>query len=355
MNLIKILFLCFLSYHAHSMSLEDEKKYDELEGVAFIKALVQDKKFSEVIKQYPTVKKDKITELSYLLAFSHYELKQYKEAHKVLEKTGSGNSAFYSLWGNVEYKLKNLSDCRKKFKKIPVGQIVAEDWKIVFACYEKEEALVLALTHKTEDQDFVLESQKMLVAHELKTEASLKRKQYLNICREGDFYLRLYTVTKDKSVLENGHACHPAMAEITSVLVKEFFEAGEFHSIAYLFDSMSIEDRMYFKHAAEFYKVAGRNVVADYFFSLGEEKDFVIARSSYFLGQENYAALLTIPFKPEQMKTNKDLAYALAFSHFKYLSLGESKKLLAGGNSGNQKQLLNMVEQCQKLDWRCRP
>lgn len=354
MNLIKLLFLCFVAYKAQAMSLDDEKKYDELEGAEFLKALVTDKKFSEVVKQFPTVRKDNVSEVYYYLAFSHYELKNYKEAEKALQKGGSGKEKFYSLWGNVAYKLKLKDVCREKFGKINKEKFFTTDWKVYFSCLKKEEALLLALNFKSEDQEFVLESQKILISNELKFEASFKRKNYLNTCREGDFYLRLWNVTKDSDVLENGHACHPGMAELSSVLIKELFEDGKFHSIAYLFDSMSAEDRMYFKHAAEFYKVAGRNVVADYFFTLGDEKDFILARSSYFLSQENYAALLTIPFKP-QMKANKDLAYALAFSYFKYLALGESKKLLADGTTGNQKQLLNMVEQCQKLDWRCRP
>lgn len=70
----------------------------------------------------------------------------------------------------------------------------------------------------------------------------------------------------DINVLEIGHACHPHAIELTSLLVKNLFNEGKYHSIAYIFETLSVEDLSYLKHAAEFYKVAGRNTVADYFF-----------------------------------------------------------------------------------------
>jgi hypothetical protein len=157
--------------------------------------------------------------------------------------------------------------------------------------------------------------------------------------------------------LENAHACHPKAMEITSALVKAFFQEGKYHSIAYLFEVLSNEDVLYLKHTAEFYKVAGRESVADYFFSLGKKGDWYMAKSANFLKQENYAALLTIPFKPSTLLKNSDLSYAIAYSHFKYLELSASKSILdLSDKKNNQKnQLAVMIEKCRQLDWQCRP
>lgn len=82
-----------------------------------------------------------------------------------------------------------------------------------------------------------------------------------------EFYLHLWAILEknklnDLSVLESAHACHPKALEITSHLVKTLFSEGQYHSIAHIFESLSTEDETYLKHAAEFYKVAGRNTVA---------------------------------------------------------------------------------------------
>lgn len=58
MSLIKILFLFLFSFSALALTEEEEKKYDELEGLAFLEALIKDKKYQEVIKQYPAISKD---------------------------------------------------------------------------------------------------------------------------------------------------------------------------------------------------------------------------------------------------------------------------------------------------------
>ncbi|MGE3609549.1 MAG: tetratricopeptide repeat protein [Bacteriovoracaceae bacterium] len=351
------------------MSLEEERKYDELEGLPFIKALMADKKYDEVIKQFPalTKKESDLGELYYYLGESHFFLKEFSKAKKVLQKAQKFHvpEQFYALYGNVEFQLKNFKSCSRFFNKMNPSNIKSQDWQIYYECLEKSgehsHALELSLNYSSSDEDFFLEAQKLFLKYQLHEMAFQKQNEFLKSCRPADFYLKLWSIfenqhSPDIAILEKGHACYPKSSEITAVLIKELFQKGAYHSIAYLFDVMSAEDKLYVKHAAEFYKVAGRYVVADYFFSLSEEKDFIMARSSYYLDHENYAALISIPYKGDLLKSNKDLAYALAYSHFKFLSLEKSLHAIsAGANFGRGDQLIQLVHQCEKLDWRCRP
>lgn len=353
------------------MSLDEEKKYDELEGLAFIKALIMDKKYEEVIRQYPSVakNKEKLGHFHYYLALAQFNVKKYSDSFETL-KIGNRykvpKKAFYQLWGRTSSKLKKYEDCTTYFEKSEVKYITGLDWVTYGECARKEKKsdkiIQLALNLKITDMDFFLVGQEFLINHGLHTFAKAKREKFFSICQDKMLYLKAWALyeklkVKDGYVLEAGHRCHPKNLEITGALVKLLFAEGKYHSVAYIFDELSKEDPMFYKHAAEFYKVAGRNSVGEYFNILGDEAVFVLAKSSKFLNEENYAGLLTIPFKPESLKENKDLAYAIAYSQFKYLSLNDSKKTLMAQHKKSTKddQLLNLIEKCRELDWKCRP
>lgn len=371
MNLTNFLFILLFSCSAWALTEEEEKKYDELEGVSFLKALVQDKKYLEVIKQFSHISKDKkeLSHYHYHLAEAHFALKNYQKALEVLESGSRSKNVFpdyYKLWGRVASQLKKYETCSMQFSQIKLKDITGPDWEIMANCLSQngkiKKLLEIVLNHKTSDFDYFLMSQKYLARNGLNTFAKEKRHKLLASCLKADSYFRVWSVLEaekiiDLNVLETAHACHPESIELTSLLVKNLFAAGNYHSIAYIFETLSIRDVTYLKHAAEFYKVAGRNTVADYFFTLGDEDGFLLARSSQFLNQENYAGLLTIPFKASFLKTNKDLVYAIAYSQFKYLELDSSKAILLSQKKKNVRdlQLENLIDQCKALEWKCRP
>jgi tetratricopeptide (TPR) repeat protein len=371
LSLIKILFLFLFSFSALALTEEEEKKYDELEGLAFLEALIKDKKYQEVIKQYPAISKDqrKMALYHYTLANAHFHLKEFKKSYEILERGNQAkgkNPDYNKLWARTSSELKKFKDCSSLFSKVPKSSISGSDWKIFGNCLvengEEDKLVNLVLNHKTHDFDFLLLNQKILSRNGLHSFAKEKRAKFLSSCLEVDDYLSLWTVLEsekvtDIKVLEIGHACHPHAIELTSLLVKNLFNEGKYHSIAYVFETLSVEDLSYLKHAAEFYKVAGRNTVADYFFILGDEDGYLLARSANFLNQENYAGLMTIPFKSSFLRSNKDLIYAVAYSQFKYLNLDTSLSTLTvqTKKSSRDLQLEGLIDQCKSLGWKCRP
>jgi hypothetical protein len=370
LNLISFILSFFLSINAFgALTLDEERKYDELEGTSFLKALIQDKKYTEVLEQFPHLKL-KLGEEGkswYFRALAEFEMKKYKEARASLIKAEKFKtpSDFYALWGRTEAKLRDFSSCKKKFRKFGIDLIEGKDWEVYFSCLlsvNPNEALTLAMDESFKKPDFILESQGLLLSYELLELGKSRRDSYLENCQSVEFYLRLWEILEKKkvtdfSVLERAHFCHSNALEITSHLVKALFSEGQYHSIAHLFESLSAEDGAYLKHTAEFYKVAGRNTVANYFFGLGKEEDYLLHWSSHFLNQENYAGLLSIPFRPDLLVENKDLSYAIAYSHFKYVSLEGAKSILSQlpKKNGRDQQLEALIQECRKLDWRCRP
>ncbi len=370
MNLISFIFVLLLPLHSFAMSLDDEKKYDELEGLSFIKALSKDQKYQEVVNQFPHLSLDRSEkgEAYFHLGEAYYQLKNFTAAFKSLQKAEKLGTKvnIYSLWGRVSYQLKNFSQCRSFYQKVALKDFVDNDWPLYFSCLQKsghsDEAIELSLSTHSEELNFFISSQKVLLRFELFHEAQERRHVLFNKCRDEDFYLRLWDEIEklkvpDHNVLETGHACHPRSKDLTLQLIKALFKLERYHSIAHLFEMMSAEDKAYFKHAAEFFKMAGRSTVSDYFFFMGSQQDFFLAKSSHFLNQENYAGLLTIPFRPSNLKNHQDLTYALAYSYFKYSSPNETRRILGQmpQKNGRFKQLDSLAQECQKMDWRCRP
>ncbi len=353
----------------HALTLEEEKKYDELEGIDFIRALSMDKKFQEVILQAKDINIESkyLGELAYLKADAHFQLKNYKDSHLVLKKGESYKnrpSQYNLLWGKTLFHLKDYNTCVDKYNQMNKN-LSSSDWRYYFDCLKKSgketSLLELALDENIQDSEFFLMSQKTLIYYSLLNKAKTRRDLYLSKCRSVEFYIELWDEvqklkTPDLGVLELAHSCYPKAAEITSHLIKAFFNEGRFHSIAYLFEELSAEDSLYVKHTAEFYKVSGRTTTADYFFSLGDQENYVMARFSYFLNKENYAAILTMPLGPMKISKNQDLLYALAYSNFKFLNLDSSQNLLAQMNKKTkEQQLQGLINQCRDLSWRCRP
>lgn len=367
-----IFILIVNSALSYALTQDEKKKYDELEGLPFIKALVQDKKFAAVIEEFPAVfkQKENLGELYYNLALSHFFLKHYELAFKSLKKSESlkkNDDDFYKLWARSAHALKRFNICVDHFQKVKLEHIEGTDWILFADCLEKNSNKNLLLkvffTHKSNDEDFFLTQQNVLLKNGLYSYANEYRESYLESCKPNPkSYMSLWNLIdsfkfSDQSILETAHACHPAALEITSLLVKNLFSQGKFHSIAYLFETISASQKEYLKHTAEFYKVAGRNYVADYYFSLGDESGFLLSQSSKFLNAENYASLITIPFKRSMILGNTDLAYALGYSQFKYNNLEGAKKSIVALSKKTTRDelLLKLIDKCTELDWRCRP
>ncbi|MCM2349784.1 MAG: hypothetical protein NDI69_07170 [Bacteriovoracaceae bacterium] len=371
MNLINFFFIALFSFSVLALTEEEEKRYDELEGLPFLHALIVDKKHHEVIKQFSSIEKnkDQLGQYYYYLSEAHFSLKNYQKAFTALEQGSKFKNLpgdYYKLWARTASALKKHSICSELYLKSGLNNIVGADWDTFADCLNKsgqvDKLLGVLLNHQSEDMDYFLVGQKYLIRKGLVSFADNLRQKFLSTCAEPGTYLKLWETLeaekiRDIKVLETAHACHPKAIELTGLLVKNLFLEGKYHSIAHIFENLSLQDPTYLKHAAEFYKVAGRQVIADYYFIFGDENEFLLSKSAKFLTQENYAGLLTVPLKHEMILQNKDLAYAIAYSQFKYFDLDASRSTLftqVKRNSRDQ-QLERLIEQCRTLQWKCRP
>jgi tetratricopeptide (TPR) repeat protein len=110
LNLINFILLISFSFNAFALTLEEERKYDELEGKEFLAALISDKKYQEVINQFETVtkKKPELGQLYFFLGEAHFQLKNYSKAFAALEKgkNYSQTATYFSLFARTSSKLK---------------------------------------------------------------------------------------------------------------------------------------------------------------------------------------------------------------------------------------------------------
>lgn len=370
-KLIIVCLVLFLPTLGFGLTQDEVKKYDELEGLAFIKALAVDKKYESVVKESAYVKPadNEKGEFYYYVGLAYYSLKKFSEAKNalVLNEKYPNLHPDYSLLLARTYQALNLFDsCSKQFEKISKLLIKNQDWVIYTQCLSKnketDKLLNLFLFTDLTDDDFFLQSQDFLLTHGLTTFANDKRNQFLQSCKSIRNYMELNEILvknkiKDPRVLEVAHSCHPSAIEITSLLIKSLFNEGKFHSIAYLFEELSAVNPEFSKHTAEFYKVAGRLTTSDYFFLNADEKSYVLSRSSFFLGKESFIELLTFPIDSAIRISNNELGYALSFSAFKVGDNVVAKKIILDQKIKSSKDLalLNLIEKCNQLSWRCRP
>lgn len=370
-KLIYVLILTLIPSFCFSLTQDEVKKYDELEGLAFIKALALDKKFEIIIKESPNINpldKEK-GEYYYYVGMAYFSLNKFLDAQNTLtqyENSPLLHQDYNLLLARTYHALKLFKSCSKQFEKISKLLIKGQDWAVYTQCLignnETQKLLSLFLYSDFADDEYFLQGQDFLLLHGLTTFANDKRILFLQSCKGTRNYLELNEIllknkVKDPIVLEVAHSCHPSVVEITSLLIKSLFSEGKFHSIAYLFEELSAGSPEFSKHTAEFYKVAGRFTTADYFFLNSDDKSYVLSRSSFFLSKESFIELLTFPVDQAIISSNNELSYALSFSAFKVGDNAVAKKIIMDQRQKTAKDLilLSLIEECRKLSWKCRP
>ncbi len=369
LNFILFLILIFNSY---ALTKDEDKKYDELEGFNFIRAIFNDKRYSDVIKYGRQVKVEinQTGDLNYFLAHSYYQTKNYDKALSILQSSELLNKTdtnqFFLTYAKVQYELKNFPKCIENFSRVNMWVLNADDWSLLSTCYETnhqpEKLIEIMINTNTGDFDLFLESQRILLKYGLHQIATDKRQAFLSKCSSENDFLSLLTLLeknkiKDDYVLEFAHRCYNNSLELSSHLIKSHYQAGKFHSIAYSFSTLALNDPSFYKHTAEFYKISNRTETSDYFSSMSDEESSILFKASRYLQDENLALMFSLPLKTDALKNNSELLYAKAFSQLKYHQLNEVEKTVKTfkNKSSKEEGFTQLVSKCKELDWRCRP
>lgn len=369
------MFCCIsllVAFLASALTAEDEKKYDELEGIVFIKALYKDKKYSELVK-YSNLKQisnsDK-GDFNFYLADSYLNLQKFDLAEKYFNEAIhfkiTESSLYYLSLSKLKFAKKQFGECVVVYENVNKWIMNYEDWKRYSTCLENnqdiDKLVSTYLNYNISDFDYVLEAQRILLKYGLREIAKDKREEYFSNCKSIDDFLAMFNLmedakVKDHQLKELAHRCHPKSLEISSHLIKEIFQKDYNHSIANLFFELSIDDIAFRKHASEFYKASRRSEVAYYFATISDESTYVLSRAERSLNQENMALLFSLKVPNNLLSTNKDLSYAKAFAALKYLQLDTVDAILKNIPKKNTKeeQLAALVSKCKEFDYKCRP
>lgn len=377
MNWINLLLPFFIILNSFALTLEDEKKYDELEGFVFVKTLFSDKKYYEVIKHGENinsdnlVKNEELGDFYYFMANSYFNVKKldlaklYLDKSKVLNK--SNPNEFYLTYAKLNYEQKNFEECILNLDKVNKWILKLDDWKLYTKCFEAEnkidDLLAIYLNTSIDDFDYILEAQRVLIKYNLLQIAKDFRSKLSNKCYEVNDYINLLTILeeskiKDVDLIELAHRCHPKSVDVSGHLIKTLYQESLNNSLAYLFLDLSLDDSKFRKHTAEFYKVAKREIESYYYSSIADNETYVMARADKYLNSENVALLYAMPIHSSLLSKNRDLTYAKSYAALKYSKQDEARSILIKNytkKTAKEDNLLAIIDKCNELDYKCRP
>ena len=372
--IIKFIFIFFLVVNnSFSLTVEEEKKYDEFEGAEYLAALYKDKKYNEILKYYPKLNKSEQKEVSALEAYgiSLYEFGEYSRAVDILQKienqTKLDSSYFYLTLTKASSNQQKFTECFNFFKEINPYRLTKEDWSLGVSCLEKSnialnEKIDFYLTVRGAIVDYLPSVMDALYKHQLHLEVEDLLSTFKKECRPiTDIVIVSEVIEKNKQspldFLEYARLCYPSSLEIVSIIVRKYHDLGLYHSIARLFENLSIEDTSFYRHTAEFYRLSGRDVLGEYFLNFTTDDNYVLAKASKYINEESYAKLLNFPVPLNELNKNAELSYALAFAQFKFNTADTALMTLAKVIKPNDRveMLKALSKKCLELSWRCKP
>jgi hypothetical protein len=338
---------------------DEEKKYDETEGIKFLEQLVQDQKYQDAIELFKTYKPSKKNQTKYnlLTAKSFYHLKRFSEAKQTLENTTTDfNQEYYLLRGLVSYELKNYEGCTTLLKRSqPMG---VETYLKCLKLTKRESEIYNTINtlQATNENEHILKI-KYLLDLKLFEEAKINIIHFSKNCPSLSSLLEVLEQSniyklKISEQYERIHYCYPDQAEATAPFIKELFYNEQKISLQLQFQKLANLDAIYYQHSSEFLKHSGY-IEASYFQHIlnpdfKSYQQFKIQKSL-----EDEQLIKTSTFRPE---TQENL-YALAYAHFLTNNAEQSINVLNLKKIRNDQEnrLLELSKQCLKADWRCRP
>lgn len=364
MNWINFFIILFLNFSTinlcwSNLTPDEEKKYDEVDGLKFLEVLLKDQKYNEAIdqfKKYSPQKKDATT-FHLLIGQAYFSLSRYNEAKNELEKiTQDFSHEYFLLRGKIAYELKTNQDCIDALKKV-----MPEGIEYYLECLSRtqhndEIYKTLSLLDNKNDAHQVLKV-KYLIDLRLINEAQIAVSEQINQCPTTSYFFKVQELLEKKNIKlsnfwETAHYCHPESLEINSEHIKSLFVNDQKISLQNQFQTMAFIDPQYFQHSNEFFKHAGINE-ANYLHHLlnPDDKSYYEFKLQNYIEKENYVMATTLASK---ISSND---YALAYSYFMTNNFNNADKILKTKVKRNSEEtkLLTILQDCQKLNWRCRP
>jgi hypothetical protein len=338
---------------------DEEKKYDESDGIKFLEQLVQDQKYQDAIDLFKKYNPNKIYQTKYnlLTAKSYYHLKKFIEAKQILEKTTTDfNQEYYLLRGLVAFELKHYEDCAALLKHSQPMGIETYLKCLKLTKRESEIYQTISTLQLTSENEHILKI-KYLLDLKLFEEAKVNILRFGINCPSLNSFLQVLEQSnihklKINEQYERIHYCYPEQAEATAPFIKELFNNNQAISLQLQFQNLANLDATYYQHSSEFLKHSG-NIESSYFQhllnpDLKSHLQFKIQKSL-----EDEQLIKTSTFRP----INQENLYALAYAHFLTNNAEQSIKVLNLKENRNDQEnrLLELSHQCKQADWRCRP
>jgi hypothetical protein len=358
--LIKFIVIFVFSFSVFAeLTPDEEKKYDETDGIKFLEQLVQDQKYQEAIdlfKRYHPNEKNR-NNYNLLIAKSYYHLKMFVAAKKVLQQSTSNFDQEYNFTrGLIAFELKEYEECVAILNRsLPKG--LDTYLKCLESTNKYQEIYQAILTIPSGPEIDQLLYIKYLLKLNLFEEAKISVNKMMVNCPSLNLFLEIVEqVEKNKiiinSLYEKIHYCYPDQQESLAPFIKKLFSNNQSYSLQLQFQNLAALDYSYYQHSSEFLKNAGATE-STYFQHLlnPDKKSYLQFKFQKSLEEEQLLKTKTISTE------NQENAYALAYANFLTNDAEKSLEILSGkkNKTAQESRLLELSQSCIQIGWRCRP
>lgn len=333
-----------LSQKAHGFV--KDPLYDDLEGVALVRALLKDGKL-DLAKDELELLKTADPAVSALLKGQWWYLKNewgsaLKELSRVNKSSALSSEAL--VWqGRSFYQQKDFKNCLSAYQEIAKNSTAQENdfiWKSVceqklhqpanawktlwiakerFASFQVEQEIMGLQSH------LKMPHEALDLAFQWFSTHSSPATHYLNVA---ELFQASQQTPLSLAILEMGRAQHPTNLDINLALSQIYFQKGMLWAAEEGFRRASITDAKYFYHTAELNRQTRRFQRSLYFnAAVVDEKERLKQKIATYVDANKYSLIASLDSVIQRSELNKDdeVRYALAYS---LVRLGDLEKPL---------------------------
>jgi tetratricopeptide (TPR) repeat protein len=331
------LFLILISHFLFSKKahgLVKDPLYDDLEGVALIRALLKDGKLELAKEEIQLLESKDVVQYRLLIGQWFFQKGEWKESLKNLsliqDRTLQPEA---QLWMARNYfQMKNFEKCIQNYQHL-VGVAFAtendfvskshcelkqkkyqEAWKTLWKARENYKSFSV-------EREFIALQVEMGLVHEALEHSLRWLTAQDNIAVH---YLNLAEIFQAKShrkqaqtVLELGRVRHPLNLDLNLALSQLYFQEGLLLAAEEGFSRAALTDGKYYYHSAELNRQAGHFERSLYFNSLVvEEKERLKQKIATYVDANKYSLIASLDSVIQRSELQKDdeIRYALAYS-----------------------------------------
>lgn len=348
MKTLFFLLICVLNFSAQGFVKDPQ--YDDLEGVALVRALLKDGKLDLAQPEIKELQKANSPEAVVLLGQWYYLKGEWKTAIQELAKIPSTST--YSeealMWqGRSAFLAKQIKECatfyanvfqnkhaqeadalRKSHCEQKLGQM-EKAWRTIAKAREVFPTFTVEIEWITLMLQLKLVHEGLSASIDWLSGHASPATHYLNIA---ELFQNSGATASALSILEMARAQHPTNLDINLAISQVYFQKGLMMAAEEGFRRAAISDGKYYYHTAELNRQTRRFERSLYFnASVVDEKERLKQKIATYVDANKYSLIASLDpvIQRSDLQKDDEIRYALAYSLVRTGDLEKSLKYLS--------------------------